>query len=125
MGDVITSREEFFAVRKPKMFAVELPDMGRTVNVLKGTVKTLEVMDTFIGENDGALQQVALILVDPDGNRLLNTPEDIEKARGEMSLDDLRAILDEFAMLNHLTKPKIQETIKNSEASLSVVSASA
>jgi len=124
MGDVVT-KDQFFTARKPKMFTVELPDMGVTVNVLKGTMGTLRKIQELAGQPDAAVKQCALVLCDPDGHPIINTEEELQKAVDSLSLDDTKCIMDRYLKENRIDDESQEKSLKNSEASLNGVSASA
>lgn len=126
MSNEILNRDQFFTPRKPKLIQVELPDMGATVNIIKGTVSLIRALDKVQAPDDYKLPtQVAMILVDSDGNLLCQSPEDVAKLSDMMTLDDMKRVIDKFAELNGISKEAMQQAIKNSQASQNGVSVSA
>lgn len=114
MSEVIASREDLLASR-PTMIAVELPDMGKTINVLKGTWSTLQAIEKM-GEDTGKIpDQLALILCNPEGERLVTTAEDIEKLGSILSLKDMVHIMQVWQEANGIAEGSKDEQIKNSE----------
>lgn len=65
----------------------------------------------------------ALAICDEEGNRLFNSPSDAEML-GDMDSDVLDQVYQVAARLNGLSKEETEQTAKNSEPSLSVVSSS-
>jgi len=124
MGDVVT-KEQFFTARKPKMFTVELPDMGVTVNVLKGTMGTLRKIQEYAQQENAAVKQCALVLCDSDGNLIIDSEQALADAVERLSLDDTKAIMSRYLKENGIDDESQEQTLKNSEASLNGVSVSA
>lgn len=124
MGDVV-SKEQFFTARTPKMFTVELPDMGVMVNVLKGTMGTLRKIQELAGQDNAAVRQCALVLCDSSGSLILDGEEAIAKAVESLSLDDTKAIMGRYLKENGIDDKTQEQTLKNSGASLKDVSVSA
>lgn len=114
MSEVIANREDLLASR-PTMIAVDLPDMGKTINVLKGTWSTLQAIEKMGEDTKNIPHQIALILCDPDGQRMITTPEDIEKLGSILSLKDMVHIMQVWQEANGIAEGAKEELTKNSE----------
>lgn len=122
MSEVITSRDALLTSR-PAMIAVDLPDMGKTINVLKGTWSTLQDIEKMGEETKNIPHQLALILCDPDGKRMITTPEDIAQLGSVMSLNDMVHVMQRWQDANGLTEGTKDAIEKNSEPSQLAASA--
>ncbi len=119
---MIANREQFLAAKR-KTVSVDLPDLGMSVNILKGSWSTLQAVQKL--KDDEVPKQIALILADEEGNALLTSEEDIARIGEILTLTDMNLILDTWRDVNGLSKAKMEETTKNSSASTTGDSASA
>jgi hypothetical protein len=114
MSDTINSLAELLQ-QKPKVLPVDLPDMGKTVHILKGTFGTLRALDaTRTPEGEANVpKQLSLILCNADGELLCKTDEEVEKLTGVMTFSDMNILLDKWQDWNGMTKAKQEQTEKN------------
>lgn len=122
MSEVITSRDALFS-KRPPMIHVELKDMGCTVCVLKGTWSTLKEIQALGESREEIPNQLALLLCDEQGSRLVETPEDIARLGAVMSLDDMAHVMKTWQEANGITEEAAEAAEKNSGPSLTAVSA--
>ncbi len=111
---MIANRETFLSAKR-KTVSVDLPDLGMSVNILKGSWSTLQAVQKL--KDDQVPEQIALILADEEGKPLFTSAEDIARVGEILTLTDMNLILDTWRDINGLSKAKIEETIKNSPAS--------
>ena len=115
--------KETFLKAKPKLLSLELPDLGITVNIIKGTWATWRAVQQV--KDAEIVEQLALILADDEGNLLFTEQEDIKKLESIMTISDTNLIMDKWRELNGISKPQLEEATKNSNASTIDDSASA
>lgn len=115
----IHSKAAFFEQRQPAVLPVHLDDMAKTVYILKGTVKVAREL-AEIANNRGEGQQewilprqVARILCTPDGQRIAETDEEIERLSEIMTVADMAALLKEWESSHGLTAEKSEQLVKN------------
>lgn len=123
MSDTINNRDEFRSKRRTKTFTVDLPDMGATIHVLKGTWALVGRLDSL--EPEKLPERIAMLIVNADGEQMFTTPEDIQELRESMTLKDMSFVMEQWATENGVTKEAIERALKNSVASQNGVSVSA
>jgi hypothetical protein len=105
-----------------KTTTVELPDLG--VPVILRALKYGEVKDVITADVPRYLElMLPRMLVDSEGNRLFTDDERFELE--ELSIEDFGTLMQAAGKLNGFTKEVVEDTIKNSQAVLSIASASA
>lgn len=115
-GKIILGREGILAAKR-KTQAVEVPELGGAVLLQQLSYRQIENISR------DAIEQLALTIVDEEGNRLFATKEEVDSLR-DLSSTAITQLMSAATRLNGVSQAAIDETIKNLQAAPSGASAS-
>lgn len=115
-GNILNRTMNLGALRKT--ITVEVAELGCSVILRQLSVAQLASLSSDL------TQQLALTIVDEQGQRIYTTAEDIQ-ALSEMSATAASLLIEQATALNGVSKEAVDQALKNSVASLSSVSVTA